>query len=89
MFGSLVVVFPTNHEGGALVLRQDDKEWVFDSGKELSEQTKPSIGYVAFYSDVEDEVALVQSGHRVTLTYNLYIDDVSSDPSRFTVEIIV
>jgi hypothetical protein len=78
MFGSLVVVFPTTHEGGALVLREDEKEWTFDSGQEISEQTKPSIGYVAFYSDVEHEVTLVKSGHRVTLTYNLCFTDNES-----------
>jgi hypothetical protein len=40
-------------------------------------QTAPpsSIGYVAFFSDVEHEVAPVLSGHRITLTYNLYFDD--------------
>jgi hypothetical protein len=72
MFGSLVIVFPTPHEGGALMLRHDGKEWTFDSGKQLSGQERPSIGYVAFYSDVVHEVTRVQSGHRVTLTYNLY-----------------
>ncbi|KAL1756634.1 hypothetical protein FB107DRAFT_273808 [Schizophyllum commune] len=28
MFGSLVVVFPTPHEGGALILRENDKEYI-------------------------------------------------------------
>jgi hypothetical protein len=83
MFGSLVVVFPTAHEGGALVLRHGEKEWTFDPAKELSEQSQPSIGYIAFYSDVEHEVALVKSGFRVTLTYNLYFshDAASGNPS--------
>jgi len=36
---------------------------------------QPTIGYVMFFSDVEHEVAPVISGHRVTLTYNLYFDD--------------
>jgi hypothetical protein len=30
---------------------------------------------VAFFSDIEHEVAPVTSGHRITLTYNLYFDD--------------
>lgn len=30
------------------------------------------MAYIAFYSDVEHEVTVVESGHRVTLTYNLY-----------------
>lgn len=33
------------------------------------------ITYVAFFSDVEHEVAVVKSGYRVTLTYNLYFTD--------------
>ena len=73
MFGSLVLVFPTVHEGGALILRHNSKEWSFDSGKEIGDTKK--IGYVAFFSDVEHEVALVKSGYRVTLTYNLYHPD--------------
>ena len=75
MFGSLVIVFPTPHEGGALHLRHRGQEWIFDSGQELAAKDKPSIGYVAFFSDIEHEVAPVTSGHRVTLTYNLYFDD--------------
>ena len=74
MFGSLVIVFPTPHEGGVFILRHHGHEWIFDSGKELA-QGQPSIGYVAFFSDVEHEVAPVTSGHRITLTYNLYFDD--------------
>jgi len=44
---------------------------MFDSGKMLAAQKTPSIAYIAFYSDVEHEVAPVVSGYRVTLTYNL------------------
>ena len=73
MIGSLVVIFPTPHKGGTLILRHDGQEYVFDSGLELSRVDKPSIGYVAFYSDVEHEVTVVESGYRVSLTYNLYV----------------
>lgn len=72
MFGSLVLVFPTAHQGGALTLRHDGKEWSFNSGSELAGRTQASVGYVAFYSDVEHEIGLVTSGNRVTLTYNLF-----------------
>lgn len=74
MIGSLVLVYPTKHEGGALALRHGGEEWVFDSGKILSSAGQPSIAYVAFFSDVEHEVLPVQKGYRVTITYNLYID---------------
>ncbi|GBE87215.1 hypothetical protein SCP_1004620 [Sparassis crispa] len=42
MFGSLVVVFPTRHEGGSLVLRHDAKEWPLDFARILAEQSGPS-----------------------------------------------
>ncbi|KAI0291798.1 hypothetical protein B0F90DRAFT_335279 [Multifurca ochricompacta] len=75
MFGSLVIVFPTAHEGGTLHLRHDGQEWTFNSGLELAGLRTPTIGYIAFFSDIEHEVAPVISGHRVTLTYNLYFYD--------------
>ncbi|KDQ65043.1 hypothetical protein JAAARDRAFT_75422 [Jaapia argillacea MUCL 33604] len=56
MFGSLVVVFPTDHSGGALLLRHGGKEWTFDSAKEVASCEGPSIGWIALYSDVEYEV---------------------------------
>lgn len=36
-----------------------------------------SIQFAAFYSDVEHEVLEVHSGHRVTLTYNLYAGELN------------
>jgi hypothetical protein len=77
MFGSLMIVFPTHHEGGALLLRHHGHEWIFDSSQALvgGRSDQPSIGYVAYLNDIEHEVAPVTSGHRVTLTYNLYFDD--------------
>jgi hypothetical protein len=43
MFGSLVVVFPTAHKGGALVLRHRGQEWTFDSAKEVSRSAHGSL----------------------------------------------
>ncbi|KAL1733982.1 hypothetical protein EV714DRAFT_203423 [Schizophyllum commune] len=82
MFGSLVIVFPTPHSGGALVLRENNKEWTFDSAAEVLAGDAPRIGYVVFFSDVEHEVARVTSGFRVTLTYNLYFNAKSTTPAN-------
>ena len=71
MFGSLVVVMPTPHEGGQLVLRHNDEEWTFDAAALLSGKAPNTLAYIAFFSDVEHEVLPVTSGYRVTLTYNL------------------
>ncbi|KAJ7124525.1 hypothetical protein C8R44DRAFT_831192 [Mycena epipterygia] len=80
MFRSLVVVFPTFHVGGALLLRHDNKEQVFDSSRLLSPFNTSKVAYAAFYGDVEYEVTVVDSGHRVTLTYNLYFAEGSPHP---------
>ncbi|CAA7266086.1 unnamed protein product [Cyclocybe aegerita] len=77
MFGSLVVVLPTVHEGGSLVFRHRGTEWTFDTAHAISTTSPPGLraAFVAFFGDVEHEVAVVTSGYRVTLTYNLYYDD--------------
>lgn len=72
MFASLVVVLPTKHEGGALILRHEDQEIKFDSALALAGEDEPAVAYAAFFSDIEHEVEEVRSGYRVTLTYNLY-----------------
>ncbi|KAF8439935.1 hypothetical protein L210DRAFT_3612476 [Boletus edulis BED1] len=72
MFGSLVVVLPTAHEGGQFILRQGEKKWTLDFASEYATATEPSAFFVAFCGDIEHEVLPVTSGYRVTLTYNLY-----------------
>lgn len=67
MFGTLVVVLPSMHRGGELVVRHAGKEAVLDlSTNEVSE-----IKFAAFYADCEHEVRPVTDGYRVCLVYNL------------------
>ncbi|TFK62925.1 hypothetical protein BDN72DRAFT_728239, partial [Pluteus cervinus] len=80
IFGSLVIMFSTSHVGGTFVLHHDDEEWAVDSSLILSQQTQPSICFVAFYNDVEHEVLPLRSGYRVTLTYNLYTETPEKHP---------
>ncbi|KAF8549532.1 hypothetical protein OG21DRAFT_582450 [Imleria badia] len=72
MFGSLVVVLPTVHEGGQLVLRLGQKEWTIDFTETFATATEPSVRFVALFSDLENEVLPVTSGYRVTFTYKFY-----------------
>lgn len=79
-FGSLVVCLPSQHEGGQLVVRHHGEEMMFDwSTKALRGSTDPAISpvdairWAAFYSDCEHEVLEVTEGHRITLTYNLFV----------------
>ncbi|OSC96840.1 hypothetical protein PYCCODRAFT_1481692 [Trametes coccinea BRFM310] len=51
---SLVVVLPTPHQWGELILRHDWKEWTVDSSCLLA-GVVDRIAFVAFFSDVEHE----------------------------------
>lgn len=75
MFGSLVVIFPTSFDGGELIMKKGGHEWSFDASKALAKCQDPHIAYVALYSDIEHEVSMVKSGHRISVTYNLYYED--------------
>jgi hypothetical protein len=64
--GTLVICLPSKHEGGNLIVRHRDRNVTFSWGNSMS------VEWAAFYSHLEHEVEEVKSGHRVTLTYNLF-----------------
>lgn len=67
MFATLVLVLPSAHGGGELVVRHLGREVVLDPHPE-----EPSeIGFAAFYADCVHEVRPVTTGYRLTLVYNL------------------
>ncbi|KAF2499038.1 hypothetical protein BU16DRAFT_503041 [Lophium mytilinum] len=79
-FGSLVVCLPCDHDGGELVVRHQGNGIIYNWGNIGTEGTDAAeIQWAAFYSDCEHEVLEVKSGHRITLTYNLYITSGSGD----------
>ncbi|KAK3333222.1 hypothetical protein B0T19DRAFT_439999 [Cercophora scortea] len=78
-FGSLVVCLPVPHEGGELEVRHKGKTMAFDWSSTATEDA--ALHWAAFYSDCEHEVFEVKSGHRLTLTYNLYAVPGVQDPS--------
>ena len=67
MFGTLVVVVPSAHRGGELVVRHAGHEEVLD----LSDAEASELTFGAFYADCEHEVLPVTEGYRVCLVYNL------------------
>ncbi|KAF3392552.1 hypothetical protein F1880_008831 [Penicillium rolfsii] len=69
--GSLVVCLPSAFKGGKLIVRHQDIAVEFD----WSARSGSTIQWAAFYSDCEHEINDVTDGHRITLTYNLYITD--------------
>lgn len=67
MFGTLVIVLPSAHRGGELVIRHAGREVTVEiSSAEFSE-----LSFAAFYADCEHEVRPITEGNRVCLVYNL------------------
>jgi hypothetical protein len=66
------------HAGGALLVTHrghtNTFDWSSASTADSETSTSPAqIKWAAFYSDCSHEVQPVVTGHRVTLTYNLYV----------------
>ncbi|KAL1959356.1 hypothetical protein VTO42DRAFT_2159 [Malbranchea cinnamomea] len=70
-FGSLVVCLPSHFKGGNLEIRHNGQVVDFD----WSDLSSSHIQWAAFYGDCEHEISKVTEGHRVTLTYNLYVTE--------------
>lgn len=67
MFATMVLVLPSAHSGGELVIKHLGREVVFN----LRPEEPSEIGFAAFYADCVHEVHPVKEGYRVTLVYNL------------------
>lgn len=75
-----MVIFPTPHEGGELVLHRKGHEWKFNANTLTASRSSSSLAYVAFYGDIEHEILPVTAGRVVTVTYNLYFVEPSPKP---------
>lgn len=75
--GSLVVCFPSSFQGGDLVVRHQGKDVEF----KWDAQSGQAIQWAAFYSDCEHEIKTITEGHRITLTYNLYVTEPVVQPA--------
>jgi predicted 2-oxoglutarate/Fe(II)-dependent dioxygenase YbiX len=74
MIGTLVVTLPSSYTGGELMVGHNE-EWKAYRG------SKTALSLVAFYADCRHEVLKVQSGYRITLTYNLLLHGDTSRPA--------
>ncbi len=73
MVGTLVVTLPSSYTGGDLMVGHNG-EWKAYRG------SKTALSLVAFYADCRHEVLKVQSGYRITLTYNLLLHGDTGRP---------
>jgi predicted 2-oxoglutarate/Fe(II)-dependent dioxygenase YbiX len=66
MIGTLVVTLPSSYTGGELMVGLGGQCKTYRG-------SKTALSLVAFYADCRHEVLRVQSGYRITLTYNLLL----------------
>lgn len=76
MFATLVVVLPSEHEGGELIVQHGGHHEQFD----FSNNSRYHIQYAAFYADCQHEVKPVTKGYRCCLVYNLSLIDHKKQP---------
>jgi hypothetical protein len=67
MFATMVLVLPSVHVGGELIVKHVGREVMLD----LRPEEPSEIGFAAFYADCVHEVRPVSTGFRVALVYNL------------------
>jgi 2-oxoglutarate-Fe(II)-dependent oxygenase superfamily protein len=73
MVGTLVVTLPSRYIGGELIVGHNEEQKTYRG-------SKTSLSLVAFYADCRHEVLKVESGFRITLTYNLLLHGDLSRP---------
>lgn len=60
-FATVLVVFPTDNEGGALLLRQGHHEWTIDFAELFARTTQTSVAFLALYRlhfSTDDDIPL-------------------------------
>ena len=80
MFGTLVVVLPSAHGGGELIIRHGTREVSVN----LSSPDVSELRFAAFYADCEHEVKPITHGNRVCLTYNLSLAEKDKNKDKNT-----
>jgi hypothetical protein len=74
MIASLVIVLPSAHIGGSLVVNHNNKTYRFTT--ENIDARK--LQCLAFYADCHHEVEKIRQGYRLALTYNLVLESAEN-----------
>ena len=72
MFATLVIVLPSEYQGGELVIKHQQQAVTLDLHRD---DDAAEIGYAAFYADCVHEILPITEGCRLTLIYNLFRAD--------------
>ena len=75
MVATLVIILPSPHIGGDLIVQHQQHSACFESESIMPQ----SLKCAAFYADCHHEVKLVKQGYRIALTYNLALESKSKN----------
>lgn len=75
MVATLVIILPSPHIGGDLIVQHKQHNARFESESLMPQALKCA----AFYADCQHEVKPVKQGYRVSLTYNLVLESRSEN----------
>jgi len=78
MIATLVVVLPSSHRGGELIIEHQGEKKTLSCENIYSRK----INFIAFYADCQHEVKPVKEGYRVVLTYNLVLESVKDKRTK-------
>lgn len=78
MIATLVVVLPSPHLGGSLIIDHRGKKKTIRCENTSSRQ----INFIAFYADCHHQVKTVKEGYRLALTYNLVLESSNNQKKR-------
>ena len=67
MVATVVVVLPSEHKGGTLVVEHQGEKKRYSCGRAKKDQ----LSVISFFADCHHEVKPVKEGYRLTLTYNI------------------
>ncbi|CAK7199296.1 hypothetical protein SEUCBS139899_001971 [Sporothrix eucalyptigena] len=71
MFGKLLILLPSEHEGGDVIVRQNEEIVTMSTQLINTPKKKNGLTFFAWYTDVQYEITPVTSGYLWALTYNL------------------
>jgi len=78
MVASLIVILPSAFTGGALIVEHQGEAKCFPASRAVTN----NLNLIAFYADCQHEVKPINTGYRVTLTFNLVLNNSNLYPAR-------
>lgn len=78
MIGTLVIVLPSPHIGGDLIVHHRQDKKILKS----ENINFPELQCFAFYSDCQHEIKKIRQGYRVALTYNLVLENNNDEQNH-------